>query len=74
MNYFSLTFSFADFFAVDVSEGRLRVFLNYGSGTFVASPQSPVADGRRHHVDVLWSPQVRTVWSPQVRTVVRTRR
>ncbi|XP_043205387.1 DE-cadherin-like isoform X2 [Amphibalanus amphitrite] len=50
-----------DFFAVDVFKGRLRAFLNYGSGTFVASPQTPVDDGRRHHVDVIWSAQEVTV-------------
>ena len=48
----------SDFFAVDVSKGQLRAFLNYGSGTFVASPETRVNDGRRHHVDVLWSAQV----------------
>ncbi|XP_037076990.1 neural-cadherin-like [Pollicipes pollicipes] len=43
-----------DFFAVDLLEGRLRVFMNYGTGTVVASPEVKVDDGVIHHVDITW--------------------
>ncbi|XP_037090914.1 DE-cadherin-like [Pollicipes pollicipes] len=50
-----------DYFAIDLLDGRLRVFLNYGSGTVVASPEAKINDGRVHHVDVTWDPQTVTV-------------
>ena len=49
----------ADFFAIDVMEGRLRVFMNYGTGTAVASPALKISDNHKHHVDITWDPEVR---------------
>ena len=40
-------------------EGRLRVFMNYGTGTAVASPEVKVSDSSKHHVDITWDPEVR---------------
>ena len=48
----------SDFFAVDIAEGRLRVFMNYGTGTAVASPAVKVSDSNKHHVDITWDPEV----------------
>ncbi|XP_043236819.1 neural-cadherin-like isoform X1 [Amphibalanus amphitrite] len=50
-----------DYFAIDLHEGRLRVFLNFGAATAVASPQTAVNDGKRHHVDITWDTQTVTV-------------
>ena len=34
------------------------MFLNFGAATAVASPQTVVSDGKRHHVDVTWDTEV----------------
>ncbi|XP_043190768.1 DE-cadherin-like isoform X2 [Amphibalanus amphitrite] len=50
-----------DFFAVDVMEGRLRVFMNYGTGTAVASPALKISDNHKHHIDITWDPETMVV-------------
>lgn len=50
--------SSADYLAIDLLEGRLRVFLNFGASTAVASPKTVINDGNRHHVDVTWDTKV----------------
>jgi len=44
-----------DFFALELQEGKLKVFLNFGDETFVGELEKNVADDREHLVNLRWS-------------------